>query len=233
MKSELVVVTKRGCPACEHTKPVLKKLQKQLPHREIDADARPDVVQALGTKAFPDIAYIAKDGVVHRMPWNGVPDVPKIVRWAAGVKSAAKQPRKTKQPSQQPCARCGPGGAEGGASPAVWGPPVWFAIHMLALMYPREPSKKERVGIKQFFVGLQKVLPCDDCRRHFAEELARMDQTVFDSRDSLFAWTVAFHDKVSARTHSTQPRHSLAYWRRYYKNAADLKNTGNKVNKNT
>ena len=219
MKSELIAVTKRGCPACEHTKPNIKKAQKFVPIQEIDADSRPDVVREWGTQAYPDIAYRAPDGTIHHMPWTGVPTVAKIVRWVNDNKKPKRQttPRATgTAPTGAPtCATCGPG-----VSPAVWGPPVWFVIHMLALMYPQTPTKQERTEMKQFLSGLQKVLPCETCQRHFAQELSTMDPKVFESRDALFAWTVAFHDKVSDRTHSTQPRHPVTYWRNYYKRAA-------------
>jgi hypothetical protein len=233
MKSELIAVTKRGCPACEHTKPNIKKAQKHVAIREIDADSRPDVVRDLGTQAFPDIVYRGADGTVRRMPWTGVPTEAKIVRWANdNAKSKnAPGPKMPTAPKTGPgaAATCATCGATGGVSPAVWGPPVWFVIHMLALMYPQKPTKHERTEMKQFLTGLQKVLPCEVCQRHFAQELRTMDPRAFDSRDALFAWTVAFHDAVSDRTHSAQPRHSLTYWRNYYKRAAAattrLKNT--------
>jgi hypothetical protein len=91
----------------------------------------------------------------------------------------------------------------------------------VALMYPQKPTAAERLEVVQFFQGLHKVLPCEQCQHHYAQELKTMDKAIFDTRDTLFEWTVKFHDKVSDRTHSTQPRHTVNYWRKFYKRAAE------------
>jgi len=222
-KSAVIAVVKPGCPACDLTKPEIakaKKATKKVSFQQINADLRPSLVDDLSVQAFPDLVYKNSAGKVHHMPWpsSGMPDAGHIVNWIDGMRAGKSQQTSQTQAPREACAQCGKDGH--GVSPKIWGPPLWFIIHMVALMYPRLPTAAEKTKARNFFTGLQKVLPCDYCKKHFAEELKSMDPKAFASRDSLFAWTVHFHDKVSARTHSKQPRHSVEFWRNYYKKAA-------------
>lgn len=217
MKSQVLVVTKPGCPACEETKPVIKKIKKKVSFAEINADSHPSVVEKLGVQAFPDFVYTNRTGKVFHMPWNGVPNVANVERWIDEAKrgSASSTPAR-----KNTCKECGADG--NGVSPRIWGPPIWYAIHTLALMYPRTPTATEKKEMKDFFFGLQKVLPCTYCKDHFAQELAGLDPDTFRNRDSLFEWTVAFHESVTQRVSKwhpemAQPRHTVNYWRKHYK----------------
>jgi hypothetical protein len=220
MKSHVMAVVKPGCPACEDSKPAIAKARKmsKKPFTEINADEHPSMVDNLGVQAFPDFVYKNSKGAVHHMPYpaSGPPTASHIVGWIdgmrknAGTKSPGRQTRRTKG-----CSQC----TAGGIPPSEWGPPLWFIIHIVALMYPRNPTAAEQYTMMKFFRGLQPVLPCDYCKKHFAVELKTMDKAAFASRDTLFKWTVDFHDSVSERTGSTQPKQSVSYWRDYYKHA--------------
>jgi thiol-disulfide isomerase/thioredoxin len=216
--SQFIAVTKPGCPACEETKPHLAKaksaIKKQVRFAHVNADDHPSVVEQYEVGAFPDFVYKNAQGQVHHMPWDGIPDVKKLVGWVEKIRSGSGSLGAETKPRGE-CAQCGVDGH--GVSPAIWGPPLWFIIHMTALMYPRNPTAKERRDTMNFFTGLADVLPCDYCKKHYARELSTMDARAFTSRDTLFAWTVAFHDSVSDRTQSTQPRKSLDQWRTHYK----------------
>jgi len=86
-------------------------------------------------------------------------------------------------------------------APEVWGPPFWAAIHLSCLAAPKALDAEREAGFRQFFASLQHVLPCKKCRTHMAENLAAlpMDASVFaKGRDSLFAWSVALHNRVNA-----------------------------------
>jgi thiol-disulfide isomerase/thioredoxin len=224
-KSQMMVVTKPGCPACENTKPALKKAKSALTKKkvrfaEINADENQTLVEQLGVQAFPEIIYKKASGKIQKMPWHGVPGPTSIVQWAdkaASGKNPSSSKKKSKK-SEDQCVECH---NEGGVNPKIWGPSLWFVIHMMALMYPQNPTAAQRLEAVHFFQGLQKVLPCEYCQKHFAEELKTMDPATFDNRDTLFEWTVKFHDKVSDRTHSKQPRHTINYWRKFYKKAAE------------
>jgi thiol-disulfide isomerase/thioredoxin len=226
MKSHVLAVTKPGCPACEETKPVLGKLKKavkQVRFAEVNVDSHPSVMEKYNVEAFPDFVYTNRHGKKYHMPWKGVPQVTNVVRWVDDVKRGSAQENPVEK---NECKECG----ANGISPRTWGPPVWFVIHIVALMYPRNPTASERQEMIDFFTGLQKVLPCASCKEHFAKELATLDPDTFRNRDTLFEWTVAFHDSVTERVsryhpEMAQPRRPVNFWRKHYKMMAFRANT--------
>lgn len=224
-KSMVMAVTKPGCPACEQTKPSILKAsknvqQKRVRFQEVNADTQPQIVNQLNVQAFPEFIYKNRQGQVHKMPWTGIPTPSQIVSWVDAVaKRQRPKPRSnSNKNTRAQCSKCSAGSNGPGVDPKIWGPPLWFVIHTVALSYPRRPSPRQKTQMKRFFQELKDHLPCHYCQKHFAKELESVPASVFASRDSLFEWTVKFHDKVSDRTHNPQPRHSVAYWRQYYKN---------------
>jgi thiol-disulfide isomerase/thioredoxin len=126
--SQVIVATKKGCPACKKTRPALKKTKSQLEKKkkvrfvEIDADTNETLLDKLDVQALPEIMYKNKHGEIHKMPWDGTPKATNIVRWVDDVNSGkpVKAPSKPREPG---CADCGLGGR--GVSPKLWGPSLW------------------------------------------------------------------------------------------------------------
>lgn len=221
MYSQVLAVTKQGCPACEETKPGIqkaKKMIKKVRFKDVDVDTHPDIAATYGVTAFPEFVYTNRQGTVHKMPWKGVPTPQSIISWIdsiRGTSSSSNAPPAAAHNGDTRCTSCSKGG---GVDPSIWGPPLWFVIHTTALSYPRTPTVRQKSEMQTFFRQLKDHLPCLYCQKHFAEELSRINSSVFNSRDSLFAWTVEFHNKVRARTHNeTTPRHSVHYWKQHYK----------------
>jgi len=218
IQSQVMAVVKPGCPACEQTKPHLKPLKKlkTVRFQEVNADTQPDLVDTLEVTAFPEVVYKDRHGQVFKMPWNGIPTSKNITQWINGIKKKSGGADIHQPPSSamKRCTDCGPGGID----PSVWGPPLWYVIHMQALMYPSKPTRQEKQKMISFFEGLVDVLPCQSCSTHYKQELARLDRTkTFGSRDALFGWTVRFHNSVSKRTKNPQPQRPVSFWKEYYK----------------
>ena len=82
--------------------------------------------------------------------------------------------------------------------PQVWGPFLWNTIHIVALGYPSEPTYTHKKAMKEFFEALQVIIPCPNCRRHFAKHLETFPITPhLDNRRDLFKWTVVLHNSVN------------------------------------
>lgn len=83
--------------------------------------------------------------------------------------------------------------------PKVWGPPIWRAVHYIALGYPDNPDAEHRLHYKEFFSNLWRVIPCSKCamnyKRHLTE-LPPIDHFLECSRN-LFQYTVALHNMVN------------------------------------
>lgn len=84
--------------------------------------------------------------------------------------------------------------------PAVWGPPVWDALHFIAAGYPVHPTEADARAYGDFVRLFASVLPCAPCRQHFAEHLREVpaDAPLASGRVEFFAWSVAFHNAVNA-----------------------------------
>ncbi len=84
--------------------------------------------------------------------------------------------------------------------PAVWGPIFWMTIHIVALGYSEKPSYSEKKSAKEFYEGLQHLLPCPTCREHYREHLKNNPITPsLDNRRDLFKWTVNIHNSVNKK----------------------------------
>jgi hypothetical protein len=82
--------------------------------------------------------------------------------------------------------------------PPVWGPFFWHTIHIVAIGYPTNPSYAHKRAAKEFFEGLQFLLPCEVCRQHYRQHLQKMPITPhLDRREDLFRWTVELHNEVN------------------------------------
>lgn len=97
----------------------------------------------------------------------------------------------------------------------LWGSHMWHCIHMTALGYPAKPSEEEKRKYKQFFVGLQYVLPCATCAKHYAQNFKSLPiEPYLESNIRLFEWTVRLHNIVNSQL--GKPEHSLEDSLRYY-----------------
>ncbi len=82
--------------------------------------------------------------------------------------------------------------------PEVWGPFFWHTIHIVAMGYPEKPTYSQKKAAKEFFESLQYLLPCSECRTHYAQHLAVSPITPhLDRRQDLFKWTVELHNTVN------------------------------------
>lgn len=84
--------------------------------------------------------------------------------------------------------------------PAVWGPIFWLTIHIVALGYSETPSYAQKRAAKEFYEGLQHLIPCPTCREHYAEHLQKHPLAPsLDNRRDLFTWTVNVHNAVNKK----------------------------------
>jgi hypothetical protein len=84
--------------------------------------------------------------------------------------------------------------------PEVWGPIFWATMHITSLGYADEPTYAEKRAAKEFFTGMQYLLPCPTCRSHFREVLQGLPiDTWLDNRKSLVEWVWMAHNQVNQR----------------------------------
>jgi len=82
---------------------------------------------------------------------------------------------------------------------SVWGPSAWFFIHCVALNFPLNPTRQEKLTYRRWFESLGTVLPCGACKRNFKSNLisANYDtKTDFESRMQFYQLTYRLHNVV-------------------------------------
>jgi FAD-linked sulfhydryl oxidase len=82
--------------------------------------------------------------------------------------------------------------------PSLWGPKCWYTLHSIALNYPDKPTQEDQNNYRTFFKNLGNVLPCDNCKIHYSQNLVEEElNSALISKKALFNWTVSLHNKVN------------------------------------
>jgi hypothetical protein len=80
----------------------------------------------------------------------------------------------------------------------IWGPKAWFFIDTIILSYPDNPNYEDIKIFKQFILSLEKLLPCEKCRKHFGEFVNKnpLDESILSSKPNLIKWILKCHNNV-------------------------------------
>merc|ERR1711939_418918 len=120
------------------------------------------------------------------------------------------------------------------AEPYVWGPKVWYFLHVSSMHYPKKPTLQRMQGCQNFFKGLPFMLPCGDCGRHLLQYLQRRSRDIkraCRSRTGMVKFMVQAHNHVSKRLGRRQWTVTEAY-RSYSTTRVCLQNTATWNSKN-
>lgn len=83
--------------------------------------------------------------------------------------------------------------------PKYIGPGYWASFHRRSI-YADTEDKKDSVA-RSIIIDIEKF-PCDKCRKHAIEYLKKnsiTDAIKSKAKDSLFKWTVHFHNNVNSK----------------------------------
>jgi len=79
-----------------------------------------------------------------------------------------------------------------------WGPMGWGLIHSIAFAYNPEIDKDHYFN---FFMNLGSVLPCEECRRHYIQNVNKNELLkALVSNESFFRWSYDLHNIVNKQT---------------------------------
>ena len=85
----------------------------------------------------------------------------------------------------------------------IWGPGAWVFLHSISFTYPKNPTKNDKENYKKYFESLSEVLPCFYCRESYkkliTEGKTKLDDNVFQNRDSLTKWLYYIHEGVNEK----------------------------------
>jgi hypothetical protein len=88
-------------------------------------------------------------------------------------------------------------------NPVYVGPGVWYTFHALAAEAKNDTDKRDVI---KHIRKIQEKFPCSDCKNHFEEYLRTHppEESLGGPEDSLFLWTVNFHNAVNYRLKKPQ-----------------------------
>ena len=82
--------------------------------------------------------------------------------------------------------------------PSIWGPQLWYIMHLISFEYPTNPTEYDKRIYHDFYTSLKDVIPCEDCKKHYREHITRYPLTPhLDSRDNLVKWVIQVHNFVN------------------------------------
>lgn len=83
-------------------------------------------------------------------------------------------------------------------NPEVWGRHGWFFLHSITMGYPDKPTPNDADSFRAFFYMLPNVLPCDVCRKHFADHLRSNNiERALTSKRTLVEWLIQVHNMAN------------------------------------
>ena len=85
-----------------------------------------------------------------------------------------------------------------GMKPNIWGPPLWFVLHIISFNYPVHPTKNDKKNYFTFIKSLEHVLPCRSCRDNYKEHIKTIDISVFDNRESFSIYMFKLHNIINS-----------------------------------
>lgn len=83
----------------------------------------------------------------------------------------------------------------------VWGPGVWWNIHILAKRAGKELNNKNKINEYIEYINyILPKLPCSTCREHATDYLKQNPLEEFiEVEEGMFRWSWIFHNAVNAR----------------------------------
>ena len=86
--------------------------------------------------------------------------------------------------------------------PTLWGEHAWYLMHRVTIYYPNNPTPQHKQNIKKFFNTIQKVLPCDACKKGFKKnlEIYQLRPIHLSSRENLVKWLFTIHNRTNQKT---------------------------------
>ena len=114
-----------------------------------------------------------------------------------------------------------------GFNSRIWGPHLWFFMHILSMNYPLIPTIRQAKAYYSFFNSLCIILPCATCREEFCAMVTRpgpfeltfskFEQFPFEkpgaARKRLVNYVIDMHNRVNRRLGKVgSARKSRQYW---------------------
>lgn len=83
-------------------------------------------------------------------------------------------------------------------NPQIWGPKLWFVLHLMSFNYPENPTYLDKRHYSDFFINMQYVIPCSKCKLHYRQHLDTYPiGPHLDNRQQFVKWLIHLHNQVN------------------------------------
>jgi hypothetical protein len=121
--------------------------------------------------------------------------------------------------------------------PKIWGPFLWYILHIISFNYPVHPSYADKRIYHDFYVNFKDLIPCSTCRKHYNQHLHINPITpALDNRSDLVKWVIQMHNLVNislGKPTMTVQEVLMAYKMNNYLPPNYVKPSNNNGNKNS
>ena len=100
------------------------------------------------------------------------------------------------------------------SQPHVFGPPLWFILHVSSFNYPDNPSTVVKKNMEYIIKGLPVLIPCQKCKEHATQYIEKnIDKIseIVSSKKNIFEFFVDFHNYVNQRYNKKIMSYDEAY----------------------
>ena len=82
---------------------------------------------------------------------------------------------------------------------SVWGPSMWFTLHIISFNYPVKPTQDQKKEYFNFFKNLGNILPCSYCRLNYKKNIksVKLDMSIMKNRKTLSIWLYNLHNEIN------------------------------------
>ena len=88
--------------------------------------------------------------------------------------------------------------------PEIWGPHLWFMLHIISFEYPKNPTEYDKRIYHDFYTALKDVIPCEICKKHYRTHIHKHPLSPhLDRRADLIQWVIDVHNVVNASLNKT------------------------------
>lgn len=82
--------------------------------------------------------------------------------------------------------------------PEIWGPHLWFILHLISFEYPENPTEYDKRVYYDFYTSLKDVIPCEMCKKHYRDHIHQHPiGPHLDKKDTLIKWVIDVHNFVN------------------------------------
>ena len=80
-------------------------------------------------------------------------------------------------------------------NPNIWGPQLWFSLHIITFNYPNNPTNNDKLNYKNFFNSLANVIPCTYCKHNFKIHMKKLPLiNALQNKNTLIKWLFDIHN---------------------------------------